>query len=115
VPAEIFTAWGASWLLAAAGGAALGALKLRRMEQLRGTEHDRLQVELAVNAALMSAVSLITWFAIGLGTTGQAPTLAVVLPMWTTTLWMGHVAAYATASMLARTASGTLPAASGGD
>lgn len=89
-PGNLFLAWGSALLVAVAGGVALGLIKLGRFMEVREEGFDDFQSELAVNAGLLSAVGIITWFAASATTARSFPTLTAVLPLWITVLWIGH-------------------------
>lgn len=104
-PGNMFISWGLSFVLAIVGGFLLGFMRRTRLNVL---DWDRFQTEISTNSALMSAIALLTWFVISLAKVDAHPTLAAVLPMWITVLWVGHVSA-ATISALPMKYSSTVP------
>ena len=103
---EILGAWGAAALLAVAGGVLVGIAKRRlasRNPAADETALNRMNTEISTNTALVSAISIMTWYGISFGAGGQIPFMGVILPMWLTVLWLGHVVAFGAALVLRRT------------
>jgi hypothetical protein len=66
------------------------------------SSYQDLQAVFSTSAAIVSAVSLITWVTTTFMTLGTIPTLAVILPLWITVLWLGHVMLFFTCNCLGR-------------
>ena len=94
-PVDIWLSWGASFVIAIVGGLLYSLVDASRQLRTMQEDLDRFQIQVSTNTALISAVSIITWFAIITINSGQPPTLCVVLPMWIVVLWIGHVSVVA--------------------
>jgi methanethiol S-methyltransferase len=79
-------------IIAVAAGSILGWLPGSRFTVTgKGRSFADTQTMLATAAAVLSATSLATWFAIAALATGSLPYLPLVLPMWLIVLWFGHL------------------------
>jgi hypothetical protein len=85
----LLLAWLLAFLVALVGGGLLAFIQAMR-PSVMSLSYPRLQTTLATNAALMSAVSLITWGGLAFLQHGRLPVLFVYLPLWMTMLWIGH-------------------------
>jgi hypothetical protein len=94
-------ALGAALLLAIVAGGILGTIHARRFAP-DGPGYLQVQAVLATNAAVVSALSLITWVALDFVLRHAIPFPAIVLPMWVTTLWIGHVVISSVAERVSR-------------
>ena len=108
-PAAIWLSWGASFVVAIVGGVLYSVISRAQLTEASRTDFDRFQTRVSTNTALMSAVSIISWFVISAVETGRPPTLGVVLPMWIVVLWIGHASSVATLALSRKLATGSVP------
>jgi hypothetical protein len=91
----LYSAFGAVLVASIGSGIILGAIHAHRFSGVDVEEaYLRLQAFLATTAAVVSALSLITWSAASYLTVGAIPHLTVVLPLWLTMLWVGHITSF---------------------
>lgn len=100
LPSEMLLAGLAALAWAVVGGCFLGLITNRRFVGIDDTLHNRRQTELATNAGLMSAGSLIIWAVLSLLRAGGAPQFAPFLSMWFIVLCLAQLVAYAAARSL---------------
>jgi methanethiol S-methyltransferase len=98
-PAEVWKSWGVSFALAILGGILYSVVNGPQLIEASRQNFDRFQTRVSTNTALISAVSILTWFTVSTVRDGNPPTLAVILPMWLTVLWIGHAASVATLAL----------------
>ncbi len=89
--AYILKAWGASFELQHISGIAIGLCFTFQRQLLGQLSYARLLTRLATNAALVSAVSIVVWWALAFLSQRTLPILYVGFAMWITVLWIGHV------------------------
>jgi hypothetical protein len=110
-PAELWLSWGASFAVAVLGGALCATGSALRLFKASREDFDRFQTRVSTNTALISATSLVCWFAVSAARVGRPPTLGVVLPMWIVILWVGHVSAVTTLALAGKLAGPVTPPA----
>jgi protein-S-isoprenylcysteine O-methyltransferase Ste14 len=108
-PADIWASWGASYVVAIVGGFLYSLVNGPQLIQASRQNFDHFQTRVSTNTALMSAVSILSWFVISAVQTGHSPTLGVILPMWIVVLWIGHASAVATLALSRKLAAGNAP------
>ena len=99
-PMDLWLSWDASFVVAVLGGLLYSIVNSLQQFRASQEDFDRFQVRVSTNTALISAMSIITWFVISVVRVGRPPTLGVVLPMWIVVLWVGHVSAVAISAVL---------------
>ena len=92
-------------MVAIAGGFLYAVVNGPQLVQASRRNFDQFQTRVSTNTALMSAVSILSWFVISAVRTGQSPTLGVILPMWIVVLWIGHASSVATLALSRKLAS----------
>lgn len=101
---HLLAAWGVSLVVGIIAGALLGLMPANRIPNdgypETDAEYQERQCSAATQAAVVSAVSLVTWTGVAYLNLGFIRHLPAVLPMWITTLWFGHVALFFTSHLL---------------
>lgn len=96
-------AWGVAALLGLGSGVVLGLLQSRAFGQIMDMQgYKDVQSIVSTSAAVVSAVALLVWVGSTYLTIGTIPHLAVILPLWITVLWLGHMAVFFTGYWLGR-------------
>jgi hypothetical protein len=94
-PGELAASAGVAVGLALVAGVVLGVTPKRQVcIDPRGLSYAQLQARVGTAAAIVSATALIVWFAVAALSTGHAPYVGVVLPLWLIVLWIGHVVSF---------------------
>lgn len=100
----LFGAWLLSAVVGVSAGCLIGALHVRKFSGSdNAAGYAYLHAILATSAGVVSATALIAWASLSFANSGTLPSLAPVLPMWVTTLWLGHFVTFAVGYYIHRT------------
>jgi len=110
---SLWTAWGISAVWALLAGLVLGLASMWQLKSLLSSNFNHFQTQVSTNSAVISAVSLISWFVLAIANTGEYPSLAIVLPMWITVLWLAQASAVVLINLSSQHAAVTPPVLEG--